>query len=262
MLDIAGNKALSQSMLQAAGLPVPRFHEFSRHSMREAERFFDELGSPVVVKPSNGYAGRGVTTDIVDIRQLRAAAKQALVVSSRALVEKQIDGTSYRLLYLAGELIDVLERRAPTVIGNGRSRVKDLVAEENARRLSGTVTALSALTISDKRVANKVPDSNELYPVKRGTNQNSARDNSSVIGQEHTRYRELGHEIFNVLPIEFMGVDLIAEDICLDPDSNESGIHEINTTPALHHHQLIDDPASAVPVGELLIRYILARLSR
>jgi cyanophycin synthetase len=121
------------------------------------------------------------------------------------------------------------------------------------------MTALSPLTISDSRVADAVPASHELFAVKRSTNENSARDNSSVIGREHPRYRGLGRDVFRVLPIEFMGVDLIAEDIRLDPDSNEAAIHEINTTPALHHHELIDDPDSAVPVGEVLIRYILDR---
>ena len=35
--------------------------------------------------------------------------------------------------------------------------------------------------------------------------------------------------------------------------------HEINTTPGLHHHALLADPAAGLPVAELVLEHLFAK---
>ncbi len=52
----------------------------------------------------------------------------------RLLIEHQLGGDVHRLLVLDGKLLDTVRRRRPSVVGDGRSSLRELVALENARR--------------------------------------------------------------------------------------------------------------------------------
>ena len=92
-------------------------------------------GRPVYVKPGTGSgASWGVTGSIVTESQLLRATLNACRYSDRVQVERAVDGEMYRLLFVDGELLDAIRRRLPTVIGDGRSTIRELVLRENERR--------------------------------------------------------------------------------------------------------------------------------
>src|SRR5437899_2802828 len=62
-------------------------------------------------------------------------AVYASFFSQRLLIEQQVTGEAYRLLYLEGELVDVVLRQSPRVTGDGHSTVHALIAAENERRV-------------------------------------------------------------------------------------------------------------------------------
>jgi cyanophycin synthetase len=53
---------------------------------------------PVVVKPQDGNQGRGVTANLVDYEQVKAAYLTAAEISSNVLVERYVTGYDYRML--------------------------------------------------------------------------------------------------------------------------------------------------------------------
>ncbi len=101
-----------------------------------------------MVKPAVGTGGgAGVTTGILTGFQLARAAAAAAIYSDDLMIEEQIEGDNYRLLYLDGELIDAYARRRPAVVGDGRSTVAALVRRANDQRLkSGVEVSQSQLT--------------------------------------------------------------------------------------------------------------------
>jgi cyanophycin synthetase len=267
-LNMAGNKLLSQRMLADAGYAVPRLMRFEPGNLDDALNFMAEVGGTVVVKPSAGTgAGRGITTKIDNRAALRRAAQRALAYSPQLLIEEHVQGASFRLLYLHGELIDAVRRDPPELIGDGRSSISRLVDEENRLRLqTRPIRALSPLTVDmecrlkltqQNLKASSVPEINTRIVLKDVVNQNSAAQNHVVRDQVDPRFRRFGQEIARLFKIELLGLDIIAEDIARPLAESGGVINEINTTPGLHHHYLVSEPSERAPVGPLLLESLL-----
>ena len=111
----------------------------------EAYKFQNEILGDVVVKPMASWAGQGVTVDIKTPEALKKASLYASRFGDKLLIEKHIQGDSYRLLFLNGELIDAVRRDPPQVKGDGKHTIKQLIDRENEKRLNGNeIIALSA----------------------------------------------------------------------------------------------------------------------
>lgn len=266
-LNIMGDKLLTYDLLQELGCLIPRYLAFSPATINEAEAFRIRTGGAVVVKPAAATGGgRGVTTGITSARGLRRAARLAARHSDSLIVEEHVSGHSYRLLYLEGRLLDAIRRDPPTVIGDGRRSIRQLVREENRRRLTHRpFTAMSPLTI-DGDCRNRLGElslspgsrlaDGESVIVKRMANENNASGNHSVTNRVHPEIVQAGSRIVTALGVRFAGLDLICTDIAAPLSASNTVFSEINTTPAIHHHYLIANMANGVPVAELVLEHL------
>ncbi len=261
---VAGDRVMSFAMFQARGLPVPRHLAFSADTLIEAERFLAELGAPVVVKPLAGTGGgRGVTTGIETPQALRRAARYASGYGRALLVEEECSGASVRLTYLDGELIDVIRRDPPTVIGTGTETISALIAQENRRRRYGEQpVALSPLRIDDdmrntlKRSGLGLgtrPDKGQRLAVKGAVNENASRENHNISGSVHADTIARLGALVTDMGVRFSGVDLIAQDTGRPLSEAGTVVSEINVNPGLHHHYLISDPARTTPLARIVL---------
>jgi cyanophycin synthetase len=232
-----------------------------------AKAFLETHGGPVVVKPARGTGGgRGVTTGINDLSALRKAARLAARSGRDLIIEKQIAGNSYRLLYLDGDFVDAVRRDAPILVGDGRHTIRELIRLENRRRLSGSpVTALSPLKldrdcVNRLRALNLRPHSKlpagQTVEVKHAVNENCALRNQAVATQVHPDTIALGGAIARDLGVRFAGLDILCQDISAPLTAENGCINEINTTPGIHHHYLVSNPAEAVPVAERVLSHL------
>ena len=104
---------------------MPAHAIFDLDRLRAAEEFAQGREGPCVVKPARGTGGGdGVTTDVRGRRDLRRAALHASLFCSDLVVEEQVPGDVYRLLYLKGCFLDAVRRRPPIVVGDGRSPLR------------------------------------------------------------------------------------------------------------------------------------------
>ena len=263
-LDLMGNKPLTYALLGEMGQTVPEFCVYTIQSLDRAEAFLELQGGAVVVKPATGSGGgRGVTTGIRDRRALRKASRLAARYDGTLLVEEQIEGHSYRLLYVDGEFVDAVRRDPPTLTGDGRHSIRDLVRIENSRRLNTRpFSALSPLQIDQDcrhslRALGLSPRSRlergRTIPLKRAVNENSAEGNHSVRREVHPETIALGARLVQNLGVRFAGLDVICHDIAVPLSPDNGRIGEINTTPGIHHHYLIAEPAAGVRVAEILL---------
>lgn len=270
LLDLMGNKALTLALMGEKGYATPRCQSLAIGSVAGAERFLDEIAGPVVVKPASGTGGgRGVTTGITDMQALRAAARLAARYDTDLLVEEQIGGSSYRLLYLDGQFLDAVRRDPPVVTGNGRDTIRRLVSRENDKRLDARpITALSPLRVdrdclntleAQGRHPRSVLKPGERITVKTAVNENCAAANHTVIDQVHPDTVELGARLVRDLGVRLAGLDLICRDIRSPLTADNGCINEINTTPGLHHHYLVADPSRRVPVAEYVLEYMFQK---
>jgi hypothetical protein len=275
---LARNKLLTARLLAPLGFQAPPSIDFDMESLDRALAFLAASKSPVVVKPDGvpqsrfmavdgPGAGRGVTCGVRTPAELRRAARWASLFGSRLIAEKQVEGASYRLLYLDGRLIDAVRRDPPRVFGDGMSTIGQLVRAENAeRRAARPPLALSALLIDlDCKLTlarqqlrlRSVPRAQQPVMVKTVSNQNASYDNHRVLDQIHPQLAELGARLVGHLGLRLAGVDVMTG----DPSQALPGsflFSEINATPGLHHHWLVARPDRRAPVGALVLEAALS----
>jgi ribosomal protein S6--L-glutamate ligase len=116
------NKAAVLATLRQAEIPVPDTVLVSNplDNAGALRRIFDDLGSPLVVKPTSTTRGVGVTK-VHDVDSLRGVVDYVdLVHDYRATGDKSYllqeylpDATDYRVMVLDGEYVGAVERRLP-----------------------------------------------------------------------------------------------------------------------------------------------------
>jgi cyanophycin synthetase len=212
-------------------------------------------------------AGEGVTTHVTTDKQLRRAVPEAMSVGGGgAIVEEYIAGDTFRMLYLDGELLDVVVRRPAHVVGDGRHDVRSLVRAENRRRRAlgdgstGPVPVgleLAATLAAQGRTAREIPSAGETVVVSGRSNTGDATASRSVLGSCHDDVRDTGARAAAALGVRLAGVDVITTDIERPLTETGGVVNEVNTTPGLHWHYLVAADSPVVPVAEIIAARIL-----
>jgi cyanophycin synthetase len=288
VLARAGDKVLVARALAAAGLPVPQSVVITPADLGPALRFLATVES-CVVKPARDTAtGRGVTTGVRTRRDLVRAVVEAAAAGARGsaaartrqggrrglgmlrrldsvpvLVERQIVGRDYRLLYLDGELLDALRRDPPTVTGDGRRTVSALLDELNTRRITaggagGQVLVERDLDFERTLAAqgirpSSIPAPGETVRLKTTINENAPEYNRPARDELCPELVEQGRRAAAVIGARLAGVDVLTSDPGVPLEVAGGCVLEVNTTPglAMHYH---GHPGEAAPARQLLSR--------
>ncbi len=265
-LRVAHDKPLTHRLLSERGIPVPRHAVFSLDDLSPAIAFLGELGTDCVVKPANGTGGgRGITTGIRTVNQLCRAAAAAACYADELMIEQQITGDNYRLLYLDGQLLDAYVRRLPSIVGDGRSTILQLVHRLNEQReKAGTGLSQTLLSIDmDMRrtlakqglTLRSVPAAGRTVTLKTVVNENGGADNATVT---HLLCRSIvvaGAAATQAVGIRFAGIDIVTTDPTIPLAESGGVILEVNGTPNLYYHYHKQDgtfPAATHLLGALL----------
>src|SRR5665213_3407721 len=189
----------------------------------------------------------------------RAAA--AAVYGDTLLIEEQIGGDNYRLLYLDGELLDAFVRKPPTVIGDGRSTVARLLHAQNSDRLrhgSGQSQALLSIDLDMRRTLAKqklslrsVPARGMEVVLKTVVNDNCGIDNSNAARLLCPSIVEDAAKAVRALQIRLAGVDVITADPTVPLAKSGGAILEVNAPPNFYYHYHKSDGACPVAVHVL-----------
>lgn len=267
--EMAGDKEVVTTLLAEASIPTPEQVVIRPASSQDALGLLER--GPVVVKPAaRTGGGEGVVTHVSSPRQLRWAVIEASAYSDRVVVERQIPGHAYRLLYLDGQLLDAVERRPATVTGDGRHDVATLVRAENARRssLGGHATGFIPLgfdlhtTLATQGLRRRsTPRAGRGVVVSGRSNTGAAEDSRSVLAEVCADVRDVGARASATLGVRLAGVDVITTDIA-SPLDGRGVVSEVNTSPGLHWHYLLAGDSPRVAVAEPIIATLLAQLPR
>jgi cyanophycin synthetase len=272
-LALAGNKPLVHRLLAEAGLPVPAHRRFQLRTIGAAIEFLREQRGACVVKPARGTgAGAGVTTGVRTERDLCRAAALASTHAADLLIERQVPGSSYRLLLFEGELIDAIRRPAPSVVGDGRSSIAALVQAENLRRLQDKHRRASGplvvdldcrLTLRASGLSlRSVPTAGQRVLVKEVSNQAGDADNEAVRTLVVAPLVRQAAAAAAAVGARLAGIDVITNDPTVALEQVGGVINEVNTTPGLRYHYLVRNQEQLVPVAVPILRLVLDALER
>jgi len=268
LLQVARNKPLVSKILLENGIPVPPFRAFSINNIELAKDFLDSQDAPCVVKPAlDSAGGKGVTTHIKSSLELKRAALFASAFSPTVIIERLIPGNVYRLLFLNGELLDVIRRIPPQVIGDGNSTIRSLIKKENKRRtgLAGFVSLKVLVIDFDCKMTlqrsglslKDVPKEGQIIEIKSTTNDSGANECESVINIINDEIVEECRRAVSVLGIKLAGVDVITTNIESPLKQTGGKIIEINASPGLHYHYQVQNSENLVPVAIPILSNLL-----
>ncbi len=264
-LDVAGDRTVASERLSAAGLPVAEHATFTLADARPAFALLRAHGR-CVVKPAYGTgAGNGVTCDIRTPGELVRAALSAVRHCPQLVIERQLTGTEHRLLVLDGVVVGAVRRRPPSVVGDGRSTVTDLIVSENRRRLeAGGCEGLFLLDLSldaclalarQGASARSVPAEGARVVVAGAVNAGGLSDCETEVAPPALAADAVA--AVAALGLRLASVEVACDNPELGLARGGGGVIEVNSTPGLTYHYLVRDPVGAQRVAESVIDVLL-----
>jgi cyanophycin synthetase len=258
---IAQDKELTRALLRAVGVPVPRGRPVDNED--DAWSAAQEIGTPVVVKPQYGNQGRGVATNLTTRDQIIAAYQAAREEGDSIIVERYAPGADWRVLVVGGKVVAASRREPAQVIGDGKSTIRDLVAEVNRdpRRSDGHSTSLSFIHLdqialgvlaSQGYTPDSVPPTDAVVLIRRNANLSTGGTATDVTDRVHPEVAARAVEAARVVGLDIAGVDVVAIDIGRPLEEQGGVIVEVNASPGLRMHL---EPSSGAPrpVGEAIV---------
>ncbi|MBZ0104991.1 MAG: cyanophycin synthetase [Sulfuricella denitrificans] len=248
---IASDKDLTKNLLQSCGVPVPEGRVVD--SPEDAWEAAEDIGVPVVVKPSDGNHGRGVSAELMTREEVEAAYEIALKEGTEVMVERFVRGNEHRLLVVAGRLVAATRGESLTVMGDGRSSITELIETQlniDPRRGSTEDFPLDLIVLEDEPAitleiarqgftATSIPAADAQVMIQR--NGNVAFD---VTDQVHPDVAATVSLAARIVGLDIAGIDLVAEDISRPLAEQRGAIVEVNAGPGLLMHL---KPASGEP---------------
>lgn len=242
--EICNDKDLTKYYLQKHNVPVPIGEMFEEDAKEEdIINYGLKLGFPLVVKPTDGNAGKGVFANIQteeEFREIVPYVRKELGFSN-IIVEKYVPGEEFRIVVIEDRVLGAINRRPANVIGDGVSTIRQLIKEKNKiRKINPHLT--SRLIKVDKEVEilleekgyslDSVPKQGELVYLREKSNLSAGGDAVDVTDQLTPQLKEIAINAGKAIPgLKHYGVDMIVND-----DRTEGVILEVNTRPGLGGH--------------------------
>ena len=259
---IASDKDLTKRLLAACGVPVPEGREVD--SAADAWDAAEDVGLPVVVKPTDANHGRGVFTDLNTRAEVEKAYEAAEGEGSGVMVERFVRGNAHRLLVVGDRVVAAIRGKVLSVVGDGSSTVAQLVERQiNSDPRCGIEEEypLEPLILSDSQIArleldrqgltpDSVPSAGQEVLLKRQGD--LAYDETDDVHPDVAAAATLAARIVG---LDITGIDLVAESISRPLAETHGAIVEVNAGPSLLMHL---KPAEGKPraVGEAIAKHL------
>lgn len=218
------------------------------------------IGKSIVVKPNNTNKGIGITIFEKPVNEidLKNAIHNAFTYDSKVIVEEFKKGLEYRFLVVGDECICVLHRRAASVVGDGKSSIKELIEMKNKEPWHGLSGRL--IVIDDQLISIVKRQGYSLNSVPKKDKRIFLRDNSNcstggesidlteMVPDEFKRVAVKAAKLFNA---KICGVDILIENF----NRFDYSIVELNDNPGIG---ICECPyeGKGQPIGEAILRLL------
>lgn len=259
---ISRDKDLTKSLISSCGVPIPEGREVD--SADDAWDAAEDIGVPVVVKPTDGNHGRGVFIDLMTKEEVAKAYSIAVEEGSGVLVERSIQGIEHRLLVVGGKLVAANRSDLITVMGDGKSTVQALIDSQvniDPRRGTTELHPLSIIRIDTAArmelerqglTGDSIPAKDREVLIQR--NANHAFDCTDEV---HPDTADLASLAARIVGLDIAGIDLVCKDISKPLAEQGGAVVEVNAGPSLLMH-IKPGIGKPRPVGQAIVNNLFA----
>lgn len=238
------SKIFCKDLFKRLGISTPSFTQINCSG--DLDRAVANIGYKCVMKPSNSGGGNGITANIQDANQLRYAYDLALSYVKEnecVLLEEHIEGDDHRLLFIGGKYFGCVRSEAPFVVGDGYSKICELINSKNYTRTRSLYKSSYRRRIKiDEVLTNKlesygydmqtIPGYGKKVFLRNNSNLSGGGE-SEKIENVHPKILDDAQKISDNLGIYSIGIDYISLDITKDPSLTTGAFTEFNKTPGI-----------------------------
>ena len=261
---IAREKDLTKSLLKACGVPVPEGVVVD--SPEAAWDAAQDIGLPVVVKPTDGNHGRGVSLDLNNEADIKAAFPVADAEGSEVMVEQYIRGQEHRLLVVGGKVVAAAKGETASVVADGHSTLRELIdAQINSDPRRGDAEDFPLSLIRPEEEGSVMLElqrqgyTPESVPAA-GCKVMVVRNGNLAIDCTDDVHPEVAHTASlaaRMVGLDIAGIDLVAQDISKPLQEQGGAVVEVNAGPGLLMH-LKPAEGQPRPVGRAIVDHLFA----
>ncbi|WP_188454991.1 acylphosphatase [Virgibacillus oceani] len=259
-VTIAQSKQKTKKHLERHSIPVLPSIEFTReHTDEEIVMMSQQIGFPLIIKPTYGTLSKGVVLNIDSESELAASLKhvRGKLGYKNVIVERYFEGEDIRLYVVDGIVVAALRRVPAKVTGDGTSTIKQLIDQKNKSRKSNPYLAERLIKMDDEvhSVLNKndydldtVLEAGNTTLVKNKSTMNQGVDLYDITDEIDDNIKELAVITLKSLPnIPHGSIDMLY-------NGSEAIILEVNPSANISMHMF---PTEGKPrnIGAYLMDY-------
>ncbi|OOG38740.1 cyanophycin synthetase [Polaromonas sp. A23] len=259
---IASDKDLTKSLLASCGVPVPEGEIVN--SVEEAWAAAEDIGLPVVIKPTDGNHGRGISLDLQTQEQFEDAFHLAARHGSEVMVERFVRGHEHRLLVVGGRVVAAARGETASITGDGRSSVTELIETQlntDPRRGASEDFPLNPIRIDTDTAVQLELQRQGLGPLSvpaAGREVLIQRNGNVAIDCTDDVHPDVDYVVSlaaRVVGLDIAGVDVVAQDISRPLHLQGGAVVEVNAGPGLLMH-LKPAEGAPRPVGRAICDHL------
>ncbi|MGH3676662.1 MAG: N-acetylglutaminylglutamine synthetase [Mycobacterium sp.] len=232
------DKRQTRRIVSEAGITVPRGRLATFDE--EDHAFLAEVGD-VVVKPTRGEQGKGITVGVDRPEDLDAALSRAREQHPDVLIEQRAKGDDLRLVVIDGKVVAAALRMPAEVIGTGHHTVRELIETQSRRRAAATggesripLDDMTEATVADAGWSfdEVLPEGHRLR-VRRTANLHQGGTIHDVTAKVHPELCRVAVTAAEAIGIPVTGIDLLVPIVSDD----DYVFIEANERPGLANHE-------------------------
>ncbi len=232
------DKRLTRRIVSEAGIAVPKGR---LATFDDADHtFLAEVGD-VVVKPTRGEQGKGITVGVTGPEELDAALARAREQNPEVLIEERAEGDDLRLVVIDGKVVAAALRLPAEVTGTGKHTIGELIETQSRRRAAATggesripMDAITETTVREAGFSfDDVLDEGARLRVRRTANLHQGGTIHDVTSTVHPELCRVAVAAAEAVGIPVTGIDLLVPDVTA-PDYV---FIEANERPGLANHE-------------------------
>ncbi|MCX6761705.1 MAG: hypothetical protein NTY33_02570 [Candidatus Moranbacteria bacterium] len=242
-ISIAGattHKDLTYTLLRRRFLPTPETVFFFRKNFEIADattKLFS-LKYPIIIKDSSGSNSQGIFPYIKTPEEAVAILTEEISNFRSLIAQEMIFGKEYRVLMLDNRVIGALEMIPPRVFGDGVSTIKKLIEEKqtSTHRKTPIDSVLEKILKEQGFSLEHILNAGEIASIKKSSSLAEGGETRDVTELVNKKIVSICAKATDAIGDYLAGIDIICEDISIDPKEQIFGILEINGKPDIYIH--------------------------
>lgn len=242
--DICKDKALTKEYLMKGNVPVPIGRTFLEDAtINEMIKYANSIGYPVVIKPKDSNAGKGVFANIQNEKELIHIINHVRndLGFTKILLEEFVSGRECRVYVLDNRVIAAMYRVPANIKGDGEKTIEQLIKKKNKERKLNPHLSKRLIVIDEEIKQNlkeqgyqltDILEKGKVLYLRMKSNLSQGGDAVDNTDELHPNVAEIAINAGKAIPgLIHYGVDII-----INEEGNHGVVLEVNTRPGLGGH--------------------------